>query len=349
MEYGNEPRFVLPGKIDIILASLACYCAKKNMTELHRVVVNSKYHIVEGWTYDNWDGGSYGHALYLRVPSELYFDIVDSVGDIAHRISNLIGNFANVQGEFISSVFVELQEEPVLGDWRERSGVLIHQKPQHSTGDSSSLNNIWKSGYFRLFISHKAEYKEETARLKEEMACLGVSCFVAHEDIEPTERWQREIEKALFSMDALLALMTESFSNSNWTDQEIGIAIGREVPIISVRLGKDPYGFIGKYQGVAGNGKSSKKLAKEIYQILWNKLPFLKSRLMESIIARFENSECFDHANELFKYIETLTNVPPNLIDRIEKAPDKNRQVREAYEVKYHLQSLIMRLRKSNP
>ena len=59
-----------------------------------------------------------------------------------------------------------------------------------------------------------------------------------------------EIEKALFSMHALLPLLTDGFHDSNWTDQEIGIAVGRGVPVISVKLGTDPYGFIAKYQAV---------------------------------------------------------------------------------------------------
>ena len=83
------------------------------------------------------------------------------------------------------------------------------------------------------------------------MQLFGISCFVAHSDIEPTRTWQKEIEKALFSMDVLIALMTEDFSDSNWTDQEIGVAIGRNVLILPIRMGADPYGFIGKYQAIS--------------------------------------------------------------------------------------------------
>ena len=47
--------------------------------------------------------------------------------------------------------------------------------------------------------------------------------------------------------------MTDEFQDSDWTDQEIGFAMGRKKPIVSVRMGTDPYGFIGKYQGIASN------------------------------------------------------------------------------------------------
>src|SRR5208283_1859713 len=87
--------------------------------------------------------------------------------------------------------------------------------------------------------------------------------FVAHEDIHPTTEWQNEIENALFSMDAFVALMTQEFHDSLWTDQEVGVAFGRGVPIIAVKLGRDPYGFIGKFQALSCSwDKADKELVK---------------------------------------------------------------------------------------
>ncbi|MGY2982675.1 hypothetical protein ACVI1K_000022 [Bradyrhizobium sp. USDA 4508] len=39
--------------------------------------------------------------------------------------------------------------------------------------------------------------------------------------------------------------MTKGFHESNWTDQEIGFALGRGVMVVAVNLGRNPYGFIG--------------------------------------------------------------------------------------------------------
>ena len=88
--------------------------------------------------------------------------------------------------------------------------------------------------------------------LKDELAIFGVSCFVAHKDIQPTKAWQDEIERALANMDGFVALMTVDFHDSDWADQEVGFALARGVPIIAVRLGRNPYGFIGKFQGLPG-------------------------------------------------------------------------------------------------
>jgi TIR domain len=86
--------------------------------------------------------------------------------------------------------------------------------------------------------------------------------------IKPNRDWQNEIEKALNSMDCLIALLTPTFHESYWTDQEIGFALGRNVPIISVRIGKDPYGFIGKLQGFQAKGKRANEITEEIVKLL---------------------------------------------------------------------------------
>ena len=116
--------------------------------------------------------------------------------------------------------------------------------------DNTRVDQLWGEGTIRVFISHKAEDKVLANDIKNSFLTYHVASFVAHEDIEPMMEWQIEIERALFSMDLLVALLTPKFNESNWTDQEIGVAIGRKVPVVPIRLGKDPYGFIGRYQAI---------------------------------------------------------------------------------------------------
>ena len=104
---------------------------------------------------------------------------------------------------------------------------------------------------FLIFLSHKAEVKDKVQVLKEGLEEYGVEAFVADSDIDPGTEWQEEILGALEDMDAFVPVLTEDFSDSPWTDQEVGYAIARGVPIIPLRLGVDPYGFMGKYQGLS--------------------------------------------------------------------------------------------------
>ena len=149
--------------------------------------------------------------------------------------------------EFVSDVSLEVGFRENT-DWRRESGLLI-------TGERNvpdeAVKRIWgDEERFRLFLSHVSKFKGETAELKNKLAWFGVSCFVAHEDIEPEKEWQEEIEVALGSMHAFAALLTADFHKSKWTDQEVGFAYARRVPFISVRLEIDPYGFMGKFQAV---------------------------------------------------------------------------------------------------
>lgn len=127
---------------------------------------------------------------------------------------------------------------------------------------------FWEPNHFRLFLSHLSSFKKQIGKLQSALAKYGISAFVAHVDIEPTKEWQDEIEAGLYSMDALAAILMPGFKESNWTDQEVGIAIGRGVLVIPVIRGLDPYGFIGKFQGLQAAGKTVAQVARELFTIL---------------------------------------------------------------------------------
>jgi hypothetical protein len=91
---------------------------------------------------------------------------------------------------------------------------------------------FWRKGMFRLFISHLAVHKKWASELQEALLQFGICGFVAHSDIEPTTEWQDQIETALSTCDALVALLHDKFHESKWTDQEVEFAMGRGVPVL---------------------------------------------------------------------------------------------------------------------
>jgi hypothetical protein len=127
---------------------------------------------------------------------------------------------------------------------------------------------IWKgTNALRLFVSHTSKEKLKATRLRDCLRPYCIQAFVAHEDIEPTREWQSEIERALFAMDAMVAIHTPGFSKSIWTQQEIGFALGRGVKTVSLRMGEDPTGFISKHQALSRDSKSAEEVAKQLAQI----------------------------------------------------------------------------------
>lgn len=121
---------------------------------------------------------------------------------------------------------------------------------------------------FRMFISHISKDRDKATRLKECLSPYAIGGFVAHEDIHPTLEWQGEIERALYAMDAFIAIHTKGFSQSVWTQQEIGFALGRGIKIISFKMGEDPTGFISKHQALARRGRSAEDIAREVADLL---------------------------------------------------------------------------------
>jgi hypothetical protein len=239
--------FELTANIERYLAALSKLYAQDGKRELQEIVVNAQVRVHEEWTYDNWDGGVWGHALFLTVPESIFLRSVKKKDEVQNEIKEDINKIHNVRDEFIDAVFLEM-DVPDDAAWRLESGLLIAGKRDVS---DDAVKRIWGDGGFRVFLSHKSSVKKETAELKDQLRLFGMSAFVAHEDIHPTKAWQDEIENALASMDAFVALMTEDFHDSDWTDQEVGYALARGVPILAIRLGSDPYGFIGKFQAVS--------------------------------------------------------------------------------------------------
>lgn len=182
---------------------------------------------------------------------------------------------------------------------------------------------FWKAGYFRLFLSHIASFKANTARLQQALKKYAISAFVAHEDIEPSKEWQTEIEAALQTMDAMAALLMPGFKESNWCDQEVGVAVGRDVLIIPVRKGLDPYGFIGKYQGIQANNKNVSEVAYEIFETLVNS-PRTRPKMLRAIANAISQSTKIEEAREKVVLMQSLAEIPANILENLKTAVSEN-------------------------
>jgi hypothetical protein len=199
---------------------------------------------------------------------------------------------------------------------------------------------FWRKGMLRVFITHLAAYRAFAAALQEALLRFGISCFVAHNDIEPTSEWQTQIETALATCEALVALLHPNFHASNWTDQEIGFAMGRGVPTFSVRLGQDPYGFISRFQAFNGSGKTPNELSRELFDT-YRKHKQTHRRMSEVLISLFEESDSFAEAKERIGYLEELEHWERSFSTRIRSAAQGNSQVREPWGVSGRVEALV--------
>lgn len=187
-------------------------------------------------------------------------------------------------------------------------------------------SKIWDEGHFRLFVCHLAQHKHEVGELRNFLKNDTTSAFVAHNDIEPTEEWQSVILDALSTADAMVALLHKGFHDSKWTDQEIGYALGRKILVIPVRLGIDPSGFIGRFQGANGMNKPLDQLSREIVGIL-TRHPLSRKRMAETLVYRFEHSASFAGARKNARDLAGAEYWDSSLTERCNAAYESNNQI----------------------
>lgn len=201
---------------------------------------------------------------------------------------------------------------------------------------------FWHQGMLRVFVSHLAAHRVFAARLQNLLLGFGISAFVAHNDIEPTQDWQSQIEAALSTCDALVALLHPNFHLSNWTDQEVGFAMGRGVPVFSVRFGQDPYGFIGRFQAFNGDPDSASELAQELFMV-YRKHKQTQRRMAEVLVTRFAESETFADAKARASQLEELEVWDRSFSRRLESAVESNSQISGAWTVPERISALIQK------
>lgn len=196
----------------------------------------------------------------------------------------------------------------------------------------ADISRIWNPNCLRLFLSHVSTHKLAVSKLKEQLLFYGISGFVAHEDIEPTKEWIDEIELALGSAEVLVALTTPDFHESKWTDQEVGIALGRNILVVPVRVGCDPYGFMGKSQALTGNFDKINQLALDLVDI-FIKNPMTAKPMREALTFAFEHSQSFQNSKDLSYVIVKMKDFTQEQRERIRAACKNNVQVERSYGV----------------
>jgi hypothetical protein len=184
---------------------------------------------------------------------------------------------------------------------------------------ASSIRRIWGKNGYRVFLSHRSQVRKRTAALKEGLERFGISAFVAHADIHPTKAWQDEIESALSTMDAFVALMTEHFHESEWTDQEVGFAFARDVPMVAVNLGRNPYGFIGKFQSLSCSWATA---SERIVSVL-----IKQEGALDAYVEAVGQCPSFDEGNRLAAILPAIDKLSDDQADALVAAYNENHEV----------------------
>ena len=102
-----------------------------------------------------------------------------------------------------------------------------------------------------VFVSYAVKDKKLAGDLKYELEKVGIVVFLAHEDIEPTEKWRDKIISDLKSSTTFIALRTKNYLGRPYTEQECGfaLALNKRILTISIDTGSEDMGFCSEFQG----------------------------------------------------------------------------------------------------
>lgn len=253
-------------------------------------------------SHDNWNGGIDTYAIRIGIaPSE----------------------YATLKRKKEIEKIEETISEAIRESSKDDEGVIIGKVqivPQSGAYSLpfSSISNIdqsmWQTGYYRMFISHKVENKDTASNLKKALEHYGISGFVAHEDIKPTKEWLNTIKCALKTTHSLCAIITPDFIKSQWCDQEVGFALGREMFCIPIRKEADPYGFLGEFQGIQSKGKLVSAVANEIFVALCENK---QSGYINILIDLFLNSNSVQNALKWIKLLSSINTLRKEQVQSI--------------------------------
>lgn len=194
----------------------------------------------------------------------------------------------------------------------------------------------------RVFISYSTDNGDKwtAGTLKTNLEDFGFKVFLAHEDIELGTNWQERIQSELESCDIFLPIISTNFKNSDWADQETGIAFELGKMIIPIKIDIDPYGFIGHIQAFKFDNDKTIDACISIIQIVSKQREY-KEELITTLILGFSDSKSFDDANNKAKILKSIPELTFEQELEIIRVSMNNSQIYEGFNSQPFVRGLL--------
>lgn len=225
------------------------------------------------------------NEIFLKFICEMAHPLVRSDASEAKKIALIANDWLREDGWELYPI-KEIAGGKVLS-FRETN---VMQKPKED-----EVAHIWEPNKLKFFISHRDIHKVAAKKLGEDLTKYGISTFVAHDSIQAMSTWKHEIMRALQTMDACLCFITSDFYDSEWTNQEVGFALARGIPIYLYSVDRtDPKGFKLDIQAIKSGISELVNCIKKDFS---NNTIFKKNFIQNFVAAK---DGTFDRAKEIF-------------------------------------------------
>jgi hypothetical protein len=140
-ELSDSPRYVAPDDLDIDLESfvysVSRVFAHRGKTTEVAILAEAAAELTQVG-YDNWDGGTYGYALYLRIPPGLYAQIADERSEYATVVRDEMSPHFPAKRNLQEVLIQPFQKAPE--GWQDKAKAWVGGKGVTNQGRVRSTN-----------------------------------------------------------------------------------------------------------------------------------------------------------------------------------------------------------------
>lgn len=197
------------------------------------------------------------------------------------------------------------------------------------------------------FLSHSHINLAIANEVASILRVFGLSGFIAHRDLESGSEWREEIQRQLREASLLVAIVSSHFAESDWTDQEVGFALARGIPIVPINAGLAPYGFMGHIQGVRWGNEAEEGGRNDSTGRHWTRAQLVErqarlgSALLRrgvmnrsDVVDRLAGSSSWDGTRVLLSVIGSLEDLSPAETTALARAAASNYEVYQCSEAR---------------
>ncbi len=237
-----------------------------------------------------------------------------------------------------NTFFLHVSLPSWLAEYRE-----LAMAPQQGSQPVNARKDLEIDG-IHIFLGHKHDDVSIADAIKQCLERFGIEAFVAHRDITPSAIWRQTILEHLQGKCNVFApILTDEFRNSLWTDQETGIAVQKGLPIVPIKVHRDPYGFIDDRQAVLLKTGEYLKMCLGLLVGLGTQHPMLGRAARLCLAKGLGSCESYDEAGLVAETLERLEPFSAEEATAVLREIASKRQVYEARSASSYLDSFLNR------
>ena len=193
-------------------------------------------------------------------------------------------------------------------------------------------------------MSYSSRDKILASQIKTRLKEFGIAAFVAHDDIPGGSKWADFIRDRIHDCSLFLALVTKTYHEQEYTDQELGMAVYAKKPVVCISVDDArPHGFARLYQYISHyTNQGTECLGRDILDAILQDMD--QTEKIDFTIECLANSNRFDDSNSLAKHIDEDARLSNSQAERLANVFVRNNQVHYAnHFAGKHLLSILIR------